>query len=131
MRTLIRTAGRLLLSGIFVYSGYGMLNNAERYAKLAASALPVIPEDPRLARVQGATMMAGGSALALGFMPKTAARVLALTLIPNTLVGHPFWKSEKPDERRTNLVHFLKNAGLMGGLLYISADKRTKPEPED
>jgi hypothetical protein len=28
-------------------------------------------------------------------------------------------------------VHFLKNAGLFGGLLYVSADKRTKPEPED
>ena len=30
MRSLTRTAGRFLLAGIFVYSGYGMFNNAER-----------------------------------------------------------------------------------------------------
>ena len=95
------------------------------------AALPMVPNDPMIARVQGATMLAAGTTLALGFMPKTSARVLALTLIPNTIVGHPFWKFEKPDERRANLVHFVKNAGLFGGLLYISADKRTQPEPED
>ncbi|MFI5284934.1 MAG: DoxX family protein [Candidatus Dormibacteria bacterium] len=131
MRTLIRTAGRFLLSGIFVYSGYGMLNNSERYAKIAADALPMVPNEPMIAKVQGAAMLVAGTTLALGFMPKTSARVLALTLIPSTIIGHPFWKSEKPDERRASLVHFLKNAGLFGGLLYISADKRTQRDPED
>src|ERR1700686_70761 len=96
MRTLIRTAGRFLLSAIFVYSGYGMVNNSERYAKIAAAALPMVPNEPMIARVQGATMLVAGTTLALGFMPKTSARVLALTLIPNTIVGHPFWKFEKP-----------------------------------
>jgi putative oxidoreductase len=131
MRTLIRTAGRLCISGIFVYSGYGMINHSERYAKLAAAALPMLPEDPRIARAQGATMMVAGSTLALGILPKMSARVLALTMIPNTLVGHPFWKSEKPEDRRSQLVHFLKNAGLFGGLLYVSADKRTERRSED
>jgi putative oxidoreductase len=131
MRTLIRTAGRFLLAGIFVYSGYGMFKNAEGYAKRASAAVPMLPEDPTIAKVHGAIMMGAGSTLALGFLPKTSARILALTLIPNTIIGHPFWKSETPDERRTQLVHFLKNAGLFGGLLYVSADKRTKPQPED
>ena len=48
-----------------------------------------------------------------------SARILALTLIPNTIVGHPFWKQEKPEDRRAQLVHFLKNVGLFGGLLYV------------
>ncbi len=51
-------------------------------------------------------------------------------MIPNTFIGHPFWKQEKPEDRRTHLVHFLKNVGLLGGLLYASADKRTKPQPQ-
>jgi uncharacterized membrane protein YphA (DoxX/SURF4 family) len=131
MRTLIRTAGRFLLAGIFVYSGYGMFQHPEGYAKRAASALPMLPEDPTIAKVHGAIMMGAGTTLALGFLPKMSARILALSLIPNSLVGHPFWKAETPEERRTHLVHFLKNAGLFGGLLYVSADKRTKPEPED
>jgi putative oxidoreductase len=131
MRTLIRTAGRVLLAGIFVYSGYGMFNNAERYSKLASAAIPMLPEDPRFARVHGAIMLGAGSTFALGILPKTSARLLALTLIPNTFVGHPFWKAEKPEDRRPQLVHFLKNLGLFGGLLYASADKRTAPKPAD
>jgi|SRR5580704_7525863 putative oxidoreductase len=131
MRTLIRTAGRLCISAIFVYTGYGMINNAERYAKRAAAAVPMLPEDPMVARAHGATMMVAGSTLALGIVPRMSARVLALTMIPNTLIGHPFWKSESPEDRRTQLVHFLKNIGLFGGLLYLSADKRTAPQPQD
>ena len=131
MRTLIRTAGRLALAGIFVYSGYGMVNNAERYSARASAALPMLPDDPRIPRIHGAIMLGAGSTFALGILPKTSARLLALTLIPNTFVGHPFWKAEKPEDRRLQLVHFLKNLGLFGGLLYASADKRTAPEPAD
>ena len=114
-----------------MYSGYGMLQSAERYAKVASNALPMLPEDPRLAKAQGAAMLGAGTTLALGILPKTSARILALTLIPATFIGHPFWKSDKPEDRRPQLVHFLKNLGLFGGLLYVSADKRTRPEPED
>ena len=130
MRTLIRTAGRLCIASIFVYTGYGMINNSERYAKRAAAALPMLPDEPMIAKVHGATMMVAGSTLALGILPKMSARVLALALIPNTYIGHPFWKSENADDRRGQLIHFLKNAGLFGGLLYISADKRSAPQPE-
>jgi putative oxidoreductase len=128
MGMLTRTAGRALVSGIFVYSGYGMFNHAERYAKLASEALPMLPEEPMLAKAQGATMVVAGSTLALGILPKLSARILALTLIVDTYVGHPFWKAEKPEERRPQLVHFWKNVGLLGGLLYISAGRRTKVE---
>ena len=131
MRSLTRTAGRFLLAGIFVYSGYGMFNNAERYAKQVSATLPMVPEDPRIPKAFGAAMMGAGSTFALGILPKMSARILALTLIPNTFVGHPFWKSESPEDRRSQLVHFLKNAGLFGGLLYVSADKRTEPQLED
>jgi putative oxidoreductase len=131
MRTLIRTAGRLCISVIFVYTGYGMINNAERYAKRAADAVPMLPDDPMVARAHGATMMVAGSTLALGILPRMSARILALTMIPNTLIGHPFWKSETPEDRRTQLVQFMKNTGLFGGLLYLSADKRTAPQAED
>jgi uncharacterized membrane protein YphA (DoxX/SURF4 family) len=130
MRTLIRTAGRFLLAGIFVYSGWGMFQNPEGYAKRASAALPMLPEDPTIPKVHGALMLGAGTALAIGFLPKMSARILALTLIPNTIVGHPFWKAEKPEDRRSHLVHLLKNAGLFGGLLYVSADKRTQPEPK-
>jgi putative oxidoreductase len=130
MGMLLRTAGRALISGIFIYSGYGMVNNAERYGKRASEALSMLPDDPRLATAHGATMLVAGSTLALGILPKLSARILALTMIPNTYIGHPFWTA-KPEDRRPQLVHFLKNLGLLGGLLYISADRRPKVEQPD
>jgi putative oxidoreductase len=132
MGFITRTAARFLLSGIFVYSGYGMVNNAEQYAKQAAAKVPLLPEEPMLAKVHGATMMVAGSTFALGIFPKLSARILALTLITNTYIGHPFWKAEKPEDRRPQLIHFLKNAGLFGGLLYVSAERKPrKPATED
>ncbi|MGA7989078.1 MAG: DoxX family protein [Candidatus Dormiibacterota bacterium] len=128
MGMLTRTAARSLLSGIFVYSGYGMINNADRYAKQAHKALPILPEEPMLAKVQGAVMVGAGSTLALGILPKLSARLLALTLIASTYIGHPFWKAETPEERRPMLIQFLKNVGLFGGLLYISSQRRRKQQ---
>jgi putative oxidoreductase len=131
MGFITRTAARSLLSGIFIYSGYGMLNNAERYAKQASKVLPMLPEEPMLAKAHGITMMAAGSTFALGVFPKLSARILALTLITNTYVGHQFWKAEKPEDQRSQLIQFLKNAGLLGGLLYVSSDRRSQKRSHD
>jgi putative oxidoreductase len=131
MRFLTRTAARFLLSSIFVYSGYGMINNAERYAKQASAALPMLPDEPMIAKAFGATMLGAGTTLAIGIFPKLSARILTLCIIVNTYVGHPFWKAQKPEDRRPQLIHFLKNIGLLGGLLYVVADKRSKPASAD
>jgi putative oxidoreductase len=131
MGFITRTTARSLLSGIFLYSGYRMVNNAEQYAKQASTALPMLPEEPMLARAHGITMLVAGSTFALGIFPKLSARVLALTVITNTYVGHQFWKTEKPDDRRPQLIHFLKNAGLFGGLLYVSSDRRSQKRDAD
>ncbi len=129
MRLLIRTAGRFLLSGIFIYSGYTMWTNAERYAKQAAAAVPMLPEEPMLAKAHGATMAVAGSTFALGILPKLSARILALTLVTNTYIGHPFWKATKPEDRRPQVIHFLKNAGLLGGLLLYRQAARAPRQP--
>jgi putative oxidoreductase len=126
-----RTVARTMLSGIFMYSGYGMLNNAERYAKQASKTLPMLPEEPMLAKAHGITMIAAASTFALGIFPRLSARILALTLITNTYVGHQFWKVEKPEDRRPQVIHFLKNVGLFGGLLYVSSDRRSKKPDTD
>ncbi len=130
MRTLTRALCRFLLAGIFVFSGFQMFNNAERYAKRAASALP-LPEEPMIAQANGVGMMVAGSTFALGILPRLSARFLQLNLIIATYVGHAFWKAEKPEDRNQQLIQFLKNVGMFGGLLlYTSSTKRTDPEPD-
>ena len=86
----------------------------------------MLPEDPMIAKVHGAIMMGAGATFALGILPKTSARILALTLIPNTFIGHPFWKSSRsPRIGAPSLCTSSRTLGLFGGLLYVSADKRT------
>ena len=130
MRTLIRALCRCRLAGIFVYSGSQMFNNPERYAKRAASALP-LPEEPMIAKANGVGLMVAGSTFALGILPRLSARFLQLNLIVATYVGHAFWKIEKREDRPQQIIQFLKNVGLFGGLLlYTSSTKHSRADPD-
>jgi uncharacterized membrane protein YphA (DoxX/SURF4 family) len=68
-------------------------------------------------------MVVAGSALALGWWPRAAAAMLAGSLVPTTLVGHPFWRETTRSGRAAQQVQFLKNLGLLGGLLLVLADE--------
>jgi putative oxidoreductase len=128
-----------MLSGIFVVSGARALANpapmvprakrvTDRVAPLLAKADSRIPTDARqLVRLQGAVQFAGGLLLATGHLTRPAAAALAGTVLPTTFAGHPFWTSKDPTERMTHQVHFLKNLGLLGGLLLASADTEGRP----
>ena len=47
--------------------------------------------------------------------------------MPTTLAGHRFWEHSDPTERFGQLSNFLKNAGLLGGLLLAAVDTEGKP----
>ncbi len=119
-----RIVSRLCLSSIFINSGIDLIQNPAGRAKRAAEELPGLPEMPLIGQVHGATMLLFGTTMALGILPSASAGVLALTLIPNTYVGHQFWKQEDPAARKGQTIHFLKNVGLFGGLLAVVAAQR-------
>ena len=47
--------------------------------------------------------------------------------MPTTLAGHRFWEDSDPEKKFSNQAHFLKNAGLLGGLLIAAVDTEGKP----
>ncbi|MDP9071783.1 MAG: DoxX family protein [Actinomycetota bacterium] len=118
-RWLLRRLGRLLLSGIFVVAGADAFRDpGPRAGKAEALGIPY----PELAtQVNAATMVVAGAALALGLRTRWAAATLVGSLIPTTLAGHPYWKEEDPQARSLQRTQFLKNAGLLGGLLAVLA----------
>jgi putative oxidoreductase len=118
LRTPIRAAGRVGLAAMFITGGAdAMLSPGPRTTKAAELGVPL---DPELAvRVNGAAMLAAGVALALGLWPRLAAGVLAGTLVPTTLAGHPYWQFDDPAARRQQRTHFFKNVGLLGGALLV------------
>ena len=48
---------------------------------------------------------------------------LIASMIPTTLAGHAFWDFDGA-ERKANEIQFLKNAGLVGGLLLVLTRRR-------
>lgn len=119
--SLIRTAGHLLLSGIFISGGTdAFLKPGGRVNKVADAG---IPAPDKAVVLNGAIMVVGGSALALGITPKLAALTLLGSLIPTTAVGHAFWKETEIAGRKAQMTQFFKNLGLLGGLLLVLAEK--------
>ena len=114
----MQVIGRLLVAGIFVLSGVEVSREPGNRAQ-AAAALGV-PQPELAVRANALVMLFAGVALALGLFPRWAAAVLAGTLVPTTLAGHPFWKESDPRQHTGQLAHFLKNLSMLGGLLFIA-----------
>lgn len=131
--TLVRRVARPMLAAIFVVQGLDALRHparlAPKAAKLAEQLAPLgVPNDPELlVRANGATMAAGGALFATGRFPRLASLALAGAMVPTTYVGHPFWAESDPAAKKTQRIQFLKNVGLVGGLLLASVDTEGKP----
>jgi uncharacterized membrane protein YphA (DoxX/SURF4 family) len=123
-----------MLAAVFVTSGLDALLHPAERAKIAAPLVtklsgPLnVPDDPELmVRANGATMVAAGTMLGLGVLPRVAAMALAGTLVPTTYTAHAFWTIQDPAVRAQQKSHFLKNIGLLGGVLLASVDTAGKP----
>ncbi|MBN6035731.1 DoxX family protein [Amycolatopsis sp. 195334CR] len=137
---ILRRLARPLLASIFISGGINALRQAEGHAEAAkplldstvgryADKLPEqVPTDPvTLVRVDAALKIAAGSLFALGKAPRLSALVLLGSLVPTTVAGHPFWAEKDEQAKQQQLIHFLKNAGLAGGLMLAAADTHGKP----
>jgi putative oxidoreductase len=133
---ILRRIARPMLAAVFVSGGIDTLRNPEPRVDTAAPAIEdaadkvdvEIPTDPEtLVKVNAAAQVAAGVALALGKFPRLASFVLAASLVPTTMAGHRFWEEKESTDRVAQRTHFLKNLGLVGGLLIAAADTHGKP----
>lgn len=111
--------GRLLLAALFLIAVAGKLMNYDATAAyMAVKNLPMIPLLLGLTIVIEAV---GGLSLLFGYKVRFMATVLALYLIPVTLLMHDFWTVQEPMMKQIEMYNFLKNLGIIGGLLYVAA----------
>lgn len=129
----VRLAARSLLAATFIGGGLNQLKAPAAIAPMVDKAeqdygldVPVASKD--LVTFNGAAMVAGGAALALGIMPRSAALGLVASLVPTTVVGHAFWKQEDPKAKFEHTNAFFANAAIVGGLLLVvlNGDGSTK-----
>ncbi|MFI4923026.1 MAG: DoxX family protein [Burkholderiales bacterium] len=109
--------GRALLSFIFIISGWGKIIGFSGTATYMASAGMPIPDVLLVAAI--IIELGGGLMLLLGWNARWAALAIFLFVIPTTLIFHPFWIDDAAQMQ--NQINFMKNLGIMGGMLYIMA----------
>jgi putative oxidoreductase len=107
----------VLVSLIFIVGGGSTLLVPEPRAKQIARMH--FPMAEVAVRINGLAMVVGGLLLALGLWAQVVAWVLIILLIPTTIFGHAFWIESSP-KRQEQLSHFVKNLGILGGLLLVT-----------
>lgn len=110
--------GRALLALIFLVSALHKL--AAWQATVAYMASRGMPAAPAFLVAAVALEIAGSLSLLLGFRARVGAALLIAFLVPTTLVFHCFWTMTGA-ERQVNMIMFLKNLAIMGGLLLVAA----------
>lgn len=116
--------GRLLLGGMYLWSGIANLIELDGKAGYAASkGLPAAVVFVALASL---LLLAGGISIATGLRPQLGVVAIALFLIPVTLIMHNFWALTGM-QRIVELHSFQGNLGLLGGALMLLAIPRPWP----
>jgi putative oxidoreductase len=111
-------AGRVLLSAIFLVSGFAKITDPAGSIGFMQS--QGIPAAGILVYVAGLAELLGGLALASGFLTRVGAIGLILFMVPTTLIFHDFW-TLTGEEQRHQMVQFMKNLAIIGGLLMVIA----------
>ncbi|GKS58094.1 LysR family transcriptional regulator [Nitrospira sp.] len=106
-------AGRILLALIFVMSGINKIATPEATQQYMASH-GMTTATGLLYAGAIAVEIGAGLALLLGYHTRRAGLLLALFLVPTTLIFHTDFGDQN------QFIHFLKNLAIMGGLLYVS-----------
>jgi uncharacterized membrane protein YphA (DoxX/SURF4 family) len=111
MKNVIPLLGRLFLSAIFIKTAIGHLVDFPAvHPRLANHGIPIAA-----LFLAGSIFLriAGGLSLVLGYQAKWGAILLMIFLIPTTLIFHTQFSNG------AQLTQFLKNLGILGGLLII------------
>lgn len=139
--TLSRIIARPLLASTFFLGATNALRNADAMAAKAApvtakivpaaqKAVPSapLPTDPKTwVRINAGVQVVAGLAFATGRAPRLSAAALATSLVPTTIAGHAFWAEQDPAAKKAQLMGFVKNASILGGLLIAAGDTEGKP----
>ena len=137
---LVRRIARPLLATPFIYGGISALRKpqdrvpgarpvVEKITETADKQLPVqLPRDvEQYVKVNAGVQVGAGTLLALGRLPRLTALLLAGSTVPTTLAGHRFWEEQDPKVQFEKIAHFVKNVGMLGGLLLAAVDTEGKP----
>ena len=109
-------AGRILIALIFILSGFSKIGGFDgAVGYIASKGLPL----PQLAAIGAIIVeLGGGILLVLGWKTRWAAAAMFLFTALAAFLFHNFW-AMPPDQAQNQMIHFMKNISMAGGLLYV------------
>ena len=108
--------GRFLFVAIFLMAG---TNHFSRQT-IAFAASQGVPLASVTVPLSGILALTGGLSILLGYRARLGAWLIALFLVPVTLMMHKFWAIADPRMQQIQMVLFMKNIAILGGALLIS-----------
>lgn len=108
--------GRILIALIFILSGFSKIAGFDgTVGYIASQGLPL----PQLLAI-GAILveLGGGLMLVLGWKARWAACAMLIFTALAAVFFHNFW-AVPADQMQNQMIHFMKNLSMMGGLLYV------------
>jgi putative oxidoreductase len=110
--------GRILLSLVFLISGYGKVTGFNGVvAYIASKGLPL----PEVAAIIAVIVELGaGTLLAVGFKVRFASLALAAYTLAAAILFHDFWNADAAS-RLDQTIHFWKDLSICGGMLISFA----------
>ena len=104
---------RVLFAQIFILSSFGHFKT-ETIKNLGSK----VPYAEFLIPLSGALALVGGISVLLGYKAKIGGLLIALFLIPVTLMMHDFWNAP-PDMVMMQTINFQKNLAMLGGAIFL------------
>ena len=113
--------GRVLLSSLFIWSGFGKLMNTAGTTEYLAT--QGVPAPNLLVWIVILIELVGGLAILVGFKTRWVAAILAFWCLITGFAIHLAAGMHSADAvvAYDNMIHFYKNLGMAGGLLYVAA----------
>jgi putative oxidoreductase len=112
---------RVLMAVIFLLNGLGIVDQSTAAKELAATGIPAALVPLMMLGARTLEVVAG-VALSLGIYPRWAAVGLLVFLVPTTFVAHAFWSAAGTPLFTVQLINFLKNVCMWGGLLFVACE---------
>jgi putative oxidoreductase len=87
---------------------------------IALAASQGVPLPSVTVPLSGILALSGGLSILLGYRTRLGAWLIALFLVPVTLMMHKFWATADPMMQQIQMVMFMKNVAILGGAFLIS-----------
>ncbi len=110
--------GRLLLTTIFLASAAATISDWEGPAQMMRD--KGLPAADALLAIAVVLEIVGGLMVLVGLHARWGGVLLLLFLVPVSVIMHDFWAAPA-DQKQIEMVNFMKNVSIMGGILMVVA----------